>query len=110
MTLEWRLHPVGGFRCPPGVGTYDLFDSAAAALAAGSLPPAPVDTLWGGLECFAAYGDEVEPATLASACTAALGLAPDAAGLVDHDRVGDGWERSRGVTSIVDELLAQLEA
>jgi hypothetical protein len=64
--------------------------------------------LWEGLEAFAAYGDEVEPATLAQAATAALGVPPDAVGLVDHDRVGDAWERARGGVSIIGLLLEEL--
>ena len=64
--------------------------------------------LWDGLEAFAAYGDEVEPATLAAAATEALGIPPDATGLVDHDRIGDEWERSGGRVSIVALLLEQL--
>ena len=38
----------------------------------------------------------------------ALGLAPDASGVVDHDRIGDAWERSGGQTSIVSALFEQL--
>jgi hypothetical protein len=108
VTIEWRLHPVAGFRPPEGTGTYDLFEVAADALARGRPGPAPLDRLWGGLEAFAAYGDEVEPATLAAACTEALGLTPDAAGLVDHGRIGDEWERTGGRVSIVEALLAEL--
>ena len=110
-TLEWRLHPVGGYRRPSGVGTYEVFSATALALATGATPPAPLDALWQGLECFVAYPDEagaVEPAPLAAAATAALGIAPDASGLVDHDSVGDAYERSGGAASIVDALLAQL--
>jgi len=44
-----------------------------------------------------------------AACTAVLGIAPDAYGVVDHDRVGDQWERSSGRTSIVADLRAQLD-
>ena len=108
VTIEWRLHPVAGFRPPEGTGTYDLFEVTADALARGRLGPAPLERLWEGLEAFAAYGDEVEPATLAAACTEELGLAPDAAGLVDHGRIGDEWERTDGGVSIVAALLAEL--
>ena len=108
VTLEWRLHPVPGYERPPTLTTYDVFPSVALALATGDEPAAPVEALWDGLEAFAAYGDEVEPATLAAAATAALGIAPDAAGLADHQRVGDDWERSGGRTSIVGALLDQL--
>lgn len=110
VTIEWRLHPVAGFRRPPEVGTYELFTATALAVGRGATPPAPPEALWEGLEAFPAYGDEVEPAILAASCTAALGLGPDASGLVDHQRVGDEWERTGGRTSIVAGLLAQLEA
>ena len=70
--------------------------------------PRPVASLWDGLECFPAYGDEMEPAVLASAATAALGVAPVAVGLVDHARIGDEWERSHRAASITDMLLDEL--
>jgi hypothetical protein len=108
ITVEWRLHPVAGYRRPEGVDTYDVFEVTAAAFAEGRRPPADLDHLWDGLEAFPAYGDEVEPATLSASCTEELGRAPDAFGLVDHDRIGDEWEKSPGRTSIVASLLAQL--
>jgi len=107
-TVEWRLHPVAGFVAPGSVGPYELFESVSGALAAGEVPLAPVESLWDGLEAFAAYGDEVEPGPLAGVCAAALGVAPDAAGLVDHQRIGDQWERSGRQTSIIAALLEQL--
>jgi hypothetical protein len=107
-TLEWRLHPVAGYRRPPDVGTYEVFEVTAGALARGDSPPAPVASLWDGLEAFPAYGDELEPPLLGGSCGAALGIRPDACGLVDHSEIGDAWERSGGNTSIVDALLAQL--
>ena len=109
-TLEWRLHPVAGYERPGHVTTFEVFPTTALALAHGEEPPAPLDRLWDGLEAFAAYGDELEPATLAAAATESLGIAPDAAGLADHQRVGDEWERSGGRVSIIDALLAQLGA
>lgn len=108
VALEWRLHPVPGYRRPPGLATEEVFDVVTAALATGEEPPAPLERLWEGLEAFAAYDDEVEPATLAAACTESLGMAPDAAGVADHDAIGDEWERSGGATSIVAALLDQL--
>jgi hypothetical protein len=108
-TLEWRLHPVPGFERPSTVTTYDLFSNIALALSRGDQPVAPVEALWDGLEVFAAYEDEMEPATLSVAATSALGIAPDGTGLVDHDRIGDEWERSGGRISIVAALLDQLE-
>ena len=128
-TLEWRLHPVAGFRAPTGVAPDELFDAVIAALVAGderhgrSSPeegslasptsgggddPSSLASLWDGLECFPAYGDELEPVTLACAATDALGIAPDARGLVDHGRIGDAWERSAGRVSLTEMLLEEL--
>jgi hypothetical protein len=109
IALEWRLHPVPGFERPPTLTAYDLFPTVALAIARGEEPAAPVEALWDGLEVFAAYGDEVEPATLAAAATEALGLQPDAAGLADHVRIGDEWERTGGGISIIAALLDQLD-
>jgi hypothetical protein len=109
VTLEWRLHPVPGFERPASATTYDLFSSVALAIARGEEPVAPVEALWDGLEVFAAFEDELEPATLAAAATTALGIAPDGAGLADHARIGDEWERSHGAISIVAAILDQFE-
>lgn len=106
--IEWRLHPVAGYRRPDGLTTEEVFDVVTAALATGDQPPVPLDRLWEGLEAFAAYDDELEPAILAAACSESLGVPPDAAGLADHDLIGDQWEQSRGATSIVAALLEQL--
>lgn len=110
VTLEWRLHPVGGYERPPSVGTYEVFETVADALAAATVPPVPLDRLWEGLEAFAAYGDEVEPATLAAAASVALSVPPDACGVADHDRIADEWERSGRRTSITGALLDQLRS
>ena len=107
--LEWRLHPVAGFTRPNGVGTYELWEQVMQALCGDGAMPAPVDELWEGLEAFPGYGDEIEPAPLAAACTDVLGIAPDAFGVVDHDRVGDAWEAAQGGLSIVDALFTQLD-
>jgi hypothetical protein len=108
IAIEWRLHPVAGYKRPAGVGTDEVFPATALAIAMGDLPPAPAEQLWDGLEAFPAYGEEVEPATLAAAATASLGLTPDAAGLADHRTIGDEWERSGGKVSIIAALLQQL--
>lgn len=110
VTVEWRLHPVAGYRRPAGLETEEVFPRTALALARGEAPPAGILSLWDGLEAFPAYGDEVEPGPLRAAAVAALGVEPDAFGLVDHTRIGDDWERSRGRVSIVHALLDQLDA
>jgi hypothetical protein len=110
VTIEWRLHPVAGYQRPDGVDTYDIFPATTQALAEQVPPPVPVAQLWGGLEAFAAYGDELEPATLGAATTEALGLPADGCGVVDHQRIGDEWEKTEGATSLIDALLSQLSS
>jgi len=106
--LQWRLHPVPGYRRPDGVATDEVFTAVALALSTGREPPARPEDLWDGLEAFPAYGDEAEPVELAQATATSIGIGPDACGLVDHEVIGDEWERSAGSVSIVDRLLAQL--
>lgn len=116
-TLEWRLHPVRSYHAPSGIHHDDLWDEVVALLTAGEAADAlplggerrSLDSLWDGLECFPGYGAEVEPPVLGGAARDALGIGPDATGLVDHDRIGDTWEKSRGATSIVALLLEELE-
>jgi hypothetical protein len=115
--LEWRLHPVAGYRAPAGLSHYDLWEQVVSALSQGADPHAlplgsearPLTSLWDGLECYAPY-DDVEPVALASFATEKLGRAPDRTGLVDHERIGDAWEQSNGTVSLVALLLEQLNA
>jgi hypothetical protein len=117
VTLEWRLHPVARYQPPAGCSHYEVWDAVVGGLASGAdsghLPTGTerrsLDSLWDGLECFAAYGDEVEPPMLAGAARDVLGIAPDASGLVDHKRIGDAWEREPGAVSIMAMLLDDLQ-
>ena len=103
VVLEFRLHPVAGYKAPKGASHYDILESVVAQLSLGGDPHAlrlgeevrPLAGLWDGLECFAAYGDDIEPARLAALVTAALGRAPDRSGLVDHNAIGDQWNGGR---------------
>lgn len=108
VALEWRLHPVAGYVTPEGVSHNDVWDVAVESMI-GHVRLRP-EEVWDGLECFAAYGDDIEPGTLAATVTQEIGVAPDATGLVDHESIGDAWERTRGKVSIVDLLLEQLGA
>lgn len=112
ITLEWRLHPVAGFEPVLGQGVEERWEAVVQALESGADPAAlPLGTevrsltsLWDGLECFAAYGDECEPMPLAHAAHTRLGIAPLATGLVDHEVIGDAWERAQGRVSIMELL------
>ncbi len=116
MILEFRLHPVSGYRPPAGCSHYDIWETVVTQLSQGTDAQGlrlgnesrPLGGLWDGLEAFPAYGDEIEPARLATLATAALALAPDRTGLVDHEAIGDAWERANGKVSIVALLIDQL--
>lgn len=116
ITLEWRLHPVAGYVTPHPLSHYDVWESAVTALTNGADAHAlrlgdetrPLTSLWDGLECFAAYDDELEPQELAAMAADLLGRPPDGIGLVDHESIGDAWEAARGRVSIVALLLEQL--
>jgi hypothetical protein len=117
LTLEWRLHPVAGYRAPGNLSPYDLWEAVVSQLSLAGDPHSlrlggevrPLTALWDGLECYEAYGEEPEPQQLASAASARLGRPPDRFGLVDHEAIGDAWERANGGVSIVALLLAQLD-
>jgi len=116
ITLEWRLHPVAGYRPPNGVSAYELWDEVTGQLAAGADPASlplgterrPITSLWDGLECYAVDITDIEPAPLAAAVTETLGRSPDAVGLVDHERIGSAWEHARGGVSLVALLFEEL--
>ncbi len=116
LVLEFRMHPVAGYRLPAGFSHYDVWETVVGQLSQGVDPQAlrlgtevrPLSALWDGLEVFPAYGDEVEPARLVGIVTAAIALAPARSGLVDHQAIGDAWERANGTVSIVALLVDQL--
>jgi len=107
VALEWRLHPVANYATPTGLTHNDVWDVAVETVINGDGRLRP-EKAWEGLECFPAYGDDIEPATLAAVVTEELGIPPDAGGLVDHETIGDQWERARGAVSIVELLFTQL--
>lgn len=117
ITLEWRLHPVARYLVPESLSHYDLWEQVVSQLSAG-VPPTSLelgteiralDGIWDGLECFAAYGDEIEPSILAGWATEMLGIAPEAFGLVDHQAIGDQWSNDNGAVSIIELLFLQLQ-
>jgi hypothetical protein len=116
LVIEFRMHPVAGYRLPAGFSHYDVWETVVDQLTQGVDPQAlrlgsevrPLTGLWDGLEAFPAYGDEIEPARLAALTSTALAVAPDRSGLVDHQAIGDAWERANGNVSIVALLVEQL--
>jgi hypothetical protein len=116
VVLEFRLHPVSGYRIPEGCSHYDIWEAVVTQLTQGNDAQAlrlgsevrPLAGLWDGLEAFPAYGDEIEPARLAALATSKVGRPPDRSGLVDHQAIGDAWERAKGNVSIIALLVDQL--
>src|SRR5262245_10293831 len=50
ITLEWRLHPVAGYRKPPELDAYEIFPAVALAVENGAELTATIETLWVGTE------------------------------------------------------------
>ena len=123
-TLEWRLHPAGGFRAPAGCSHHDLWDETQSAIAmrVDAHPTGGGDTitigterralasLWDGLECFPRG-----TATRSSPPRSSLGpvrscrsTRPPPGSSTTHE-YGKTWERSGGKASIVTMLLEELQ-
>ncbi len=107
--LEWRLHPVAGFRQPAGL-------DPSRPVRRGGVRPAHRRRARPPRSTSCGRASRRSPATATRwsrprwrrPSPRAIGIAPDAFGVVDHDRIGDEWERSGGQTSIVQALAAQL--
>ncbi len=114
LVLEWRLHPVAQFALPAGCRHDELWEAVIVRLddPDGDLSLGTetrrLDSLWDGLECFPAYGEEIEPTALSKIATDMLTLSPQALGLVDHHRIGSNWENSQGRESLTRMLLDEL--
>ena len=67
-------------------------------------------TLWDGLEAFPAFYDEVSNDVLRETVARVVGSEPLAVGDVDHEKIGDAWERDEGRRSVIDDLRQQLGA
>jgi hypothetical protein len=110
VTLEYRLHPVGGYERPKSMRTDEVFSRVALGLATDEEPEVDFATLWEGLEVFVAFDDEgpLTAEQLAELGEANLGIPATARGMVDHEGIALRWQQSDRTTSIVGELLAQL--
>ena len=105
ITLEWRLHPVAGYRTPAGALALRPLGSGRRRSSSPAADPhalrlgdevRPLTGLWDGLECYAAYGDEHRAARSSRRSRPTqLGRPPDRVGLVDHEAIGDAWERAQ---------------
>ena len=100
--IEYRLHPVAGFRTPDGISHHDLWDEVTAA--GTTIAPA---SLW---DAFEAIPVELgaDPARVAEHAGAVVGMKPDRFGLVDREVINEEWDRTGGAVSIGARLLEQL--
>ena len=112
ITIEYRLHPVGGYERPEGMRTDEVFSATALALATGDPSVVPIEQLWEGLEAFVAFDDEgpLTAQSLAALGEASLGIPAEASGMVDHEQIAVSWQNSGRRTSIVTALRTQLAA
>jgi hypothetical protein len=113
ITIEYRLHPVGGYVKPKGMPTDQVFSQIALAIATETETeetPPNFSELWEGLEAFVAFDDEgpLTPDQLQSVGETVLGIPATAAGMVDHEGIAVRWQASDRKTSIVTELRQQL--
>jgi hypothetical protein len=70
VALEWRLHPVAGYRAPTGLSHYDLWEQVVGALSAGADPGDEVLTNLEHPVGVPAFGDPVEGTRLVARWTA----------------------------------------
>lgn len=103
LLVEWRMHPVTGFVTPEASRPEELFTMAIED---------EVDPLhyWEGLEVFPVDEHTYDETTFSQYCEEKLGIAPDLCGLVDHETIGNAYERTQGKVSIVQMLLDQLNS
>ena len=103
---------IAGYQRPASVGTYDVFSRTALRIRDGGDAPAPLRSLWQGLEAFSAYGEDRRAgAAVRRGRAVSSGSRRDASGLVDHEAIGDEWEtQRRPATSIIAALIAQLRS
>ena len=115
--LEWRIHPVGGFQQPVGVSHYDVWETVIAAYSDDperttitfGTESRSLDSLWTGMECFAAYGDPLSTHDLIVCATNVLAFAPNMSGLVNHEQLGEQWFRSNRSLDLAQLVRVALE-
>lgn len=99
--VEWRVHPVSGFVMPEASRPEELFIMALES---------EVDSLhyWEGLEVFPVDEHTFSAEDFSDYCETILGIEPDKVGFVDHDSIGNEYERNNGNVSIMQLLSKQL--
>ena len=99
--FEWRLHPVAGFKMPEASRPEDLFDLALEG-------EVEIDHYWEGLEIFDINDEPGSIEILKDHIKSVLDKEPPHCGYVDHETIGNDFERTGGDISIVRLLINQL--
>ena len=103
-SLEWRLHPVAGYRLPRDLSHYDLWEQVVGGAVGGRrsrrAAPSGSERAHARARCGTGSSASRRTATTSSRLRSrrrrptALGRPPDAVGLVDHERIGTAWEQA----------------
>ena len=78
ITLEWRLHPVAGYRRPAAIGAYEIFRGDALALATGARAAGPARPALGGPRGVPRLRRRRRAGAAGGGHIGALGIPPDA--------------------------------
>lgn len=100
--FEWRLHPVSGFKMPEASRPEELLDLALEG-------EVDIEHYWEGLEVFSLSEEPCSLDDLKAHILYTLEIEPDAIGLVDHESIGNDFERNAGKTSIIQLLITQMK-
>ena len=101
--FEWRLHPISGFEMPKASRPEELLDLALEG-------EIDIAHYWNGLEVFSISDEPCTLEELQKHIVETLGIEPDFIGLVDHESVGNDFERNAGKVSIINLLIEQIQA
>lgn len=99
--FEWRLHPVSGFKMPEASRPEELLDLALEG-------EIDIEHYWEGLEVFCLSDEPCSLEELQAHISERINITPDAIGLVDHETIGNDFERNAGQISIIQLLAEQL--
>jgi len=99
--FEWRLHPISGFKMPEASRPEELLDLALEG-------QIDIEHYWEGLEVFSLSEEPCTLEELHDHIFGKLEIELDAIGLVDHETIGNDFERNSGNISIIKLLKDQI--
>lgn len=68
-----------------------------------------IDHYWEGLEVFCISEELISPEDLQSYVESTINIKPEICGYVDHEHIGNEFERTGGNISIIQLLTSQLD-